>query len=130
MEFEKIDAQTVHIWIGDYDSETDIEDTDYFRNYTDSFAEDFRWCIHDDKKSVHDLFYDITPWPVENFQLMETRKEKCPELKRASAWILLFGHSDKKEEFESKKSSNSLCYLGEFYISEPELDDGRHDPWV
>jgi hypothetical protein len=84
--------------------------------------------FYEQKQPLQDIFASL---PVDTEEVLEVCKEKFPILKKANAYIVVFGFHNKRKNFQKARLSKPCSYLGEFEIVTPEPDtDGQYEGWV
>jgi len=90
-------------------------------------ADDLFYQFYDTEQPLQDIFAAL---PVDTEEALEACKEKIPLLKKANAYIVVFGWHNKRKNFQKARLSKPCCYLGEFEIVTPEPDtDGKYEAW-
>jgi len=103
-----------------YDNEIMYEDA---ADITDGLFYQF----YEQEQPLQDIFAAL---PVDPEEAMEACKEKYPMLKKANAYIVVFGWHNKRKNFRKARPSKPCRYLGEFEIVTPEPDtDGKYEGW-
>ena len=87
-------------------------------------SDDIIWKYFDKKMSANDILNFLNPFPVKLNESLSACEKKYPGLKNINSYIIVFGWSEKKYEFERIKSKRGCFYLGEFKL--PPDDDNYH----
>jgi len=85
-------------------------------------CDDLVWKYFNEEKPVNDILAFLHPFPVNIDEALEACKKKYPNIKKINSYIVVFGWSEKKDEFEKAVSSKKCFYLGEFELPEEDTD--------
>ena len=85
-------------------------------------SDDLVWKYFDEEKPLKDILSYLHPFPVNLDEALEVCKEKYPKIKKINSYIVVFGWSEKKEDFENAVLCKNCFYLGEFELPEEDTD--------